>query len=270
MCIIRFAKSSKNWVLKINSTPADYQAVHLSLLSGLLSHIGMKDPEKNEYQGARNARFNIFPASAIFKKQPKWIMVAELAETSKLWGRIAAKIQPEWVEPLAKHLLKRTYSEPHWEKKQAAVFAFEKVMLYGIAIVPKRKVNYGNLDPTVSREIFIRSALVEGDWETRHSFFKQNRKLLAEVEELEKKSRRRDILVDDDALYAFYDQRVDLSVVSGRHFDSWWKKARQADPEKLNFEKNMLMAGDASHITELDYPNFWYQGQLETEINLSI
>ncbi len=253
--------------LTINQNPADYQAVHVSLLAGLLSHIGMKDPEKKEYQGARNARFHIFPASSIFKKQPKWIMVAELVETSKLWGRVAASIQPEWVEPLAKHLIKRSYSEPHWEKKQAAVFASEKVMLYGIPIVPKRRVNYGSIDPTISREIFIRSALVEGDWDTKHSFFRQNRKLLAEVEELEKKSRRRDILVDDDTLHGFYDQRVDLSVVSGRHFDSWWKKAAQQDPEKLNFEKAMLMAGDASHITELDYPNFWYQEGLKLKVS---
>ncbi len=251
----------------INQNSADYQAVHVSLLAGLLSHIGMKDPEKKEYQGARNARFHIFPASGIFKKQPKWIMVAELVETSKLWGRVAASIQPEWVEPLAKHLIKRSYSEPHWEKKQAAVFASEKVMLYGIPIVPKRRVNYGSIDPAISREIFIRSALVEGDWDTKHSFFRQNRKLLAEVEELEKKSRRRDILVDDDTLYGFYDQRVDLSVVSGRHFDTWWKKASLQDPEKLNFEKAMLMAGDASHITELDYPNFWYQEGLKLKIS---
>ena len=119
------------------------------LLSGLLSHIGMKDQEKNEYQGARNARFHIFPASGLFKKQPKWIMSAELVETSKLWGRVIAKIQPEWIEPLAKHLIKRSYSEPHWSKKQAAVMAHEKVMLYGIPIVPKRLVNYGAIDATV-------------------------------------------------------------------------------------------------------------------------
>ncbi|MDD1791570.1 ATP-dependent RNA helicase HrpA [Enterovibrio sp. ZSDZ42] len=252
---------------KINQEPADYQSVHMSLLAGLLSHIGLKDQEKNEYQGARNARFGIFPGSGIFKKQPKWVMVAELVETSKLWGRVAAKIQPEWVEPLAKHLIKRSYSEPHWEKKQAAVFAHEKVMLYGIPIVPKRKVNYGNIDAVVSREIFVRSALVEGDWDTKHKFYHQNRKLLAEVEELEKKSRRRDILVDDDTLYEFYDQRIDYSVVSGRHFDSWWKKASRDEPEKLNFEKAMLLAGDASHVTELDYPNFWYQGNLKLKLS---
>ncbi|NVH46706.1 ATP-dependent RNA helicase HrpA [Photobacterium damselae subsp. damselae] len=253
--------------LRINDTEAGYDAVHMSLLSGLLSHIGMKDQEKNEYQGARNARFNIFPGSGIFKKQPKWVMVAELVETSRLWGRIAAKIQPEWVEPLAQHLLKRSYSEPHWEKKSAAVHAFEKVTLYGIPVVAKRKVNYGRIDPTLSREIFIRSALVEGDWDTKHKFFQQNRKLLREVEELEHKSRRRDILIDDEQLFEFYDQRIDLSVVSGRHFDTWWKKASKENPELLNFEREMLFRSDASHVTDLDYPNFWHQGNLKLKLS---
>lgn len=253
--------------LRINDTEAGYDAVHMSLLSGLLSHIGMKDQEKNEYQGARNARFNIFPGSGIFKKQPKWVMVAELVETSRLWGRIAAKIQPEWVEPLAQHLLKRSYSEPHWEKKSAAVHAFEKVTLYGIPVVAKRKVNYGRIDPTISREIFIRSALVEGDWDTKHKFFQQNRKLLREVEELEHKSRRRDILIDDEQLFEFYDQRIDLSVVSGRHFDTWWKKASKENPELLNLEREMLFRNDASHVTDLDYPNFWHQGNLKLKLS---
>lgn len=252
---------------KINGNLADFQSIHTSLLAGLLSHIGQKDIEKNEYQGARNARFSLFPGSALFKKQPKWIMAAQLVETSKLWGRMVAKIEPEWIEPLAGHLLKRSYSEPHWEKKQAAVFGFEKVMLYGIAIISKRKVNYSKVDPILSREIFIRSALVEGQWCTKHDFFNQNRKLLAEVEELEHKSRRRDILVDDDALFDFYDKRIDASVVSGLHFDSWWKQARQQDPEKLNFEKAMLLASDASHINELDYPNYWYQGDLKLKLS---
>ncbi|WP_105902803.1 ATP-dependent RNA helicase HrpA [Vibrio gangliei] len=252
---------------KLNTEAAGYQSVHTALLVGLLSHIGMKDAEKNEYQGARNARFHIFPASGLFKKQPKWVMSAELVETSKLWGRIIAKIQPEWVEPLAPHLIKRSYSEPHWSKKQAAVMAYEKVMLYGIPIVPKRTVNYGNIDAVVSREIFIRSALVEGDWETKHKFFHQNRKLLREVEELEHKSRRRDILVDDDELFNFYDQRVSTDVVSGRHFDSWWKKASKENPELLDFEKEMLLQGDASHVTDLDYPNFWHQNGLKLKLS---
>ncbi|WP_299018547.1 ATP-dependent RNA helicase HrpA [uncultured Photobacterium sp.] len=257
----------KELELRVNEQEASYQGIHTALLSGMLSHIGLKDQEKNEYQGARNARFNIFPGSGIFKKQPKWVMVAELVETSRLWGRIAAKIQPEWVEPLAEHLLKRSYSEPHWEKKQAAVAAFEKVTLYGIPVIAKRKVNYGKIDAVLSREIFIRSALVEGDWETKHKFYHQNRKLLREVEELEHKSRRRDILIDDDALFEFYDQRIEHTVVSGRHFDSWWKKASRENTDLLNFEREMLFKGDASHVTELDYPNFWHQGNLKFKLS---
>ncbi|EJE8547667.1 ATP-dependent RNA helicase HrpA [Vibrio vulnificus] len=260
-------QSMREMEFKLNSEPGSYDAVHSAILTGLLSHIGMKDQEKNEYHGARNARFHIFPGSGLFKKQPKWVMSAELVETSKLWGRIIAKIQPEWIEPLAKHLIKRSHSEPHWSKKQAAVMAYEKVMLYGIPIVPKRLVNYGNIDASVSREIFIRSALVEGDWETKHAFFKKNRKLLLEVEELEHKSRRRDILVDDEELFQFYDQRVGTEVVSGRHFDTWWKQASKKEPELLNFEKEMLFKGDASHVTDLDYPNFWHQNGLKLKLS---
>lgn len=230
-------QSTREMGFKLHDEPGSYHAVHSAILVGLLSHIGMKDQEKNEYHGARNARFNIFPASGLFKKQPKWVMSAELVETSKLWARVVAKIEPDWIEPLAKHLIKRSYSEPHWSKKNAAVMAYEKVMLYGIPIVPKRLVNYGTIDPVLSREIFIRSALVEGDWETKHAFFKQNRALLAEVEELEHKSRRRDILVDDEELFQFYDQRVGTEVVSGRHFDAWWKTASRKTPDLLSFEK---------------------------------
>ncbi|EGR4293066.1 ATP-dependent RNA helicase HrpA [Vibrio cholerae] len=260
-------QSTREMGFRLNDEPGSYHAVHSAILVGLLSHIGMKDQEKNEYLGARNARFNIFPASGLFKKQPKWVMSAELVETSKLWARVVAKIEPDWIEPLAKHLIKRSYSEPHWSKKNAAVMAYEKVMLYGIPIVPKRLVNYGTIDPVLSREIFIRSALVEGDWETKHAFFKQNRALLAEVEELEHKSRRRDILVDDEELFQFYDQRVGTEVVSGRHFDAWWKTASRKTPDLLSFEKEMLFKGDASHITDLDYPNFWHQGNLKLKLS---
>nr|WP_208604771.1 ATP-dependent RNA helicase HrpA [Vibrio injensis] len=260
-------QSMREMDYKLNDQPANYDRLHSAILVGLLSHIGSKDAEKNEYQGARNARFNIFPASGLFKKQPKWVMSAELVETSKLWARIVAKIQPEWIEPLAKHLIKRSYSEPHWSKKSAAVMAYEKVTLYGVPIVAKRAVNYGAIDVPLSREIFIRSALVEGDWQTKHAFFKQNRALLLEVEELEHKSRRRDILVDDEELFQFYDQRVGAEVVSGRHFDAWWKKASRDNPDLLSFEKEMLVKGDASHITELDYPNFWHQNGIKLKLS---
>ena len=251
----------------INSEAADYRAIHLSLLSGLLSHIGQKDSDKNEYTGARNARFTLFPGSGLFKKPPKWSMVAELVETSKLWGRVAAAIEPEWIEPLAEHLIKHHYSEPHWSKAQGAVMASEKVTLFGLAIVAARPVNYGKIDPLLCRELFIRHALVEGDWQTRHAFFKENRKLLLEVEDLEHKSRRRDILVDDEILFAFYDQRIPNDVISARHFDRWWKEAAKKDPELLNFEKSMLIKKDAASVSALDYPNFWYQGELKFRVS---
>lgn len=251
----------------VNSIPADFRSIHTGLLSGLLSHIGQKDVEKPEFSGARNARFSIFPASGLFKKPPKWVMVAELVETTRLWGRIAARIDPEWIEPMAQHLIKRSYSEPHWEKAQGAVMASEKVTLFGLAIVAERKVNYGAIDPIVSRELFIRHALVEGDWQTRHPFFKANLRLLSEVEELENKSRRRDILVDDETLFAFYDRRIGDEVVSSRHFDAWWKKAAKQQPDLLNFEKSMLIKEGAGDISALDYPNSWHQGNLKLKIS---
>ncbi|MFE6382615.1 ATP-dependent RNA helicase HrpA [Streptomyces roseolus] len=255
------------------------QAIHVSLLSGLLSHIGLKDVKeskegrdqkregtRNEYLGARNAKFAIFPGSALFKKPPRMVMSAELVETSRLWARVNARIEPEWIEPLAQHLVKKTYSEPHWEKDQAAVMAYEKVTLYGVPIVADRKVNYGRIDPEASRELFIRNALVEGDWRTHHKFFADNRKLLTEVEELEHRARRRGILVDDETLFDFYDKRVPEHVVSGAHFDSWWKHKRHEEPEFLDFEREMLINEKAGAVTKDDYPDSWRQGALKFRV----
>ncbi|MFI1970129.1 ATP-dependent RNA helicase HrpA [Streptomyces cinnamoneus] len=243
------------------------ERVHQSLLAGLLSHIGLKDTEKNnEYLGARSAKFAVFPGSALFKKPPRWVMSAELVETSRLWARVNARIEPDWIEPLAQHLVKRSYSEPHWEQKQAAVMAYERVTLYGVPIVAQRKVNYGRIDPETSRELFIRNALVEGDWRTHHQFFHDNRKLLGEVEELEHRARRRDILVDDETLFDFYDQRLPEHVVSGAHFDSWWKHKRRDEPELLNFEHSMLINENAEAVTKADYPDSWRQGRLKFKV----
>ncbi|MYZ12936.1 ATP-dependent RNA helicase HrpA, partial [Streptomyces sp. SID337] len=273
---------AKQMGIHLNEDDAPEQHIHISLLSGLLSHIGMKDVKESkeskekdpkqrgggrgEYIGARNARFAVFPGSALFKKPPRFIMSAELVETSRLWARVNARIEPEWVEPLAQHLLKRTYSEPHWEKDQAAVMATEKVTLYGVPIVTDRKVNYGRIDPEVSRDLFIRNALVEGDWRTHHKFFAANRKLLTEVEELEHRARRRDILVDDETLFDFYDQRVPAHVVSGAHFDSWWKKKQREEPELLDFERSMLINEKAGDVSKDDYPDSWRQGQLKFKV----
>ena len=261
---IRFAVREMG--LPINSERAEYQQIHTALLSGLLSHIGLKEAEKQQYLGARNAHFAIFPNSVLLKKQPKWVMAAELVETSKLWGRMVAEIEPEWIEPLAEHLTKKSYSEPRWSKSRGAVIADEKVSLYGVPIVAARPVNYGSIDPTVSREIFIQSALVEGDWNTKHKFFKQNQQLIREVEELEHKSRRRDILVDERTLFEFYDQRIGTDVVSQKHFDTWWKKAEKQDPELLNFERSFLINDDAEQVSKLDFPNFWHQGNLKLKL----
>ncbi|WP_122616969.1 ATP-dependent RNA helicase HrpA [Streptomyces sp. Tu 4128] len=260
---------AKQMGIHLDEQDAPDDRVHVSLLAGLLSHVGMKDVKegaKNEYLGARNAKFAIFPGSALFKKPPRFVMSAELVETSRLWARVNAKIEPEWVEPLAGHLLKRTYSEPHWEKDQAAVMAYEKVTLYGVPIVAQRKVNYGRIDPEVSRELFIRNALVEGDWRTHHKFFADNRRLLTEVEELEHRARRRDILVDDETLYDFYDQRVPEHVVSGAHFDSWWKHKRHEQPDFLDFEREMLINEKAGAVTKDDYPDSWRQGPLKFRV----
>lgn len=242
------------------------QAVHTSLLAGLLSHIGLKDTEKNEYLGARSAKFAIFPGSSLFKKQPRFVMSAELVETSRLWARVNARIEPEWIEPVAQHLLKHTYSEPHWEKDQAAVMAYERVTLYGVPIIAQRKINFGRIDQEASRDLFIRNALVEGDWRTHHQFFHDNRKLLGEVEELEHRARRRDILVDDETLFDFYDQRIPEHVVSGAHFDSWWKHKRRDEPDALDFERSMLINEKAGAVTKDDYPDSWRQGKLKFKV----
>ncbi|CAL9495242.1 ATP-dependent RNA helicase HrpA [Streptomyces sp. enrichment culture] len=272
---------AKQMGIHLNDQDAPADRIHVSLLAGLLSHIGMKDVKeskdsgqgggrrdggRNEYLGARNAKFAIFPGSALFKKPPRFVMSAELVETSRLWARVNAKIEPEWVEPLAEHLLKHTYSEPHWEKDQAAVMAYEKVTLYGVPIVAQRKVNYGRIDPDLSRELFIRNALVEGDWRTHHKFFADNRKLLTEVEELEHRARRRDILVDDETLFDFYDQRIPGHVVSGAHFDSWWKHKRREQPDFLDFEREMLIRESADAVTKADYPDTWHQGPLKFRV----
>lgn len=258
---------AKTMGIHLSEEDAAPDHIHTSLLSGLLSHIGLKDTDaKNEYLGARSAKFAVFPGSALFKKPPRWVMSAELVETSRLWARVNAKIEPEWIEPLAQHLVKRTYSEPHWEQKMAAVMAYERVTLYGVPIVAQRKITYGRIDPETSRDLFIRNALVEGDWRTHHQFFHDNRKLLGEVEELEHRARRRDILVDDETLFDFYDQRIPADVVSGAHFDAWWKKKHRDEPELLNFEHSMLINESAEAVTKDDYPDSWRQGKLKFKV----
>ncbi|MDQ0663804.1 ATP-dependent helicase HrpA [Arthrobacter ulcerisalmonis] len=235
----------------------NHDGIHISLLSGLLSHIGILDERKREYAGARGSRFAIFPGSALFKKSPTFVMAAELVETSRLWARVAAKFDPLWAEQVAPDLVKRSYSEPHWSTRQGAVMAYEKVTLYGVPIIAQRRINYGRVDPMAARELFIRHALVEGDWKTHHKFFHRNRALLHEVEELEARMRRRDLLVDDETLFEFYDARIGPEVVSERHFDKWWKDARRENPDLLDYDKSLLLSDDAEELDESAYPKTW-------------
>src|SRR6476620_6083560 len=244
-----------------------HDGIHISLLSGLLSHIGILDERKREYAGARCSRFAIFPGSALFKTSPTFVMAAELVETSRLWARVAAKCDPLWAEQVAPDLVKRSYSEPHWSKKMGSVMAHEKVTLYGVPIIPSRRINYGKVDPELCRELFIRHALVEGDWQTHHKFFHRNRALLLEVEELEARMRRRDILVDDETLFEFYDARIGKDVVSERHFDKWWKDARQQDPALLDFDQALLISEDADALDDSAYPKTWQHKGFELPLS---
>ncbi|MEE9309826.1 MAG: ATP-dependent RNA helicase HrpA [Cocleimonas sp.] len=231
-----------------------YDAIHQSLLTGLLSNIGFKE-ENQEYLGANGRKFYIFPASSLFKKSPKWIMSAEIVETSRLFARTAAKIQPQWVGYAGKHLLKYHYSEPRWEKRSAQVAADEKTSLYGIIINPKKRVNFGPIDPIVSRQIFIRHALVYGEYDCKAEFFTHNRALIDEVENLEAKARRRDILVDEEILYDFYDKIIPDNIYSGPAFEKWRKRYEVAKPKVLMLTRDYLMQRDDSHVQGEQYPD---------------
>nr|WP_277626364.1 ATP-dependent RNA helicase HrpA [Arsenicicoccus piscis] len=252
--------------LEPNKQHAQPDAVHQALASGLLSHIGLRDAERRDYQGARGARFAIQPGSVLLRQQPEWVMAGELVETTRLWARTVAKVDPAWLERLGAHLVKRQYSEPHWERKRASAVALERVTLYGVPLVAGRRVGYGTVDPAGARDIFIRSALVEGDWDTRHPFFVANRRLLDEIAELEERARRRDIVVGDEELYAFYDARIPAEVVSGAHFDSWWKRARREQPDLLTMTEADVVAEGADTAVSDDFPPTWRQGDLELSL----
>jgi ATP-dependent helicase HrpA len=241
----------------------DPARVHTALLAGLLSHVGLKEGDRNEYLGARGTKFAVFPGSALFKKPPRWVVSAELVETSRLWARVNARVEPEWVEPLAQHLVKRTYSEPHWSSKQGAAMVYERVTLYGVPLVAQRRILLAGVDAPLARELFIRHALVEGDWQAHHRFWNDNRALLEEVAELEEKTRRRDIVVSDDVLFDFYDKRIGAEAVSARHFDTWWKKVRREQPDLLTFTREMLLNAIAAGVSPDDFPGTWTPGGLD-------
>jgi ATP-dependent helicase HrpA len=240
--------------------PADAVQVHAALLAGLLSHVGMRREEANEYLGARNSRFLLAPGSSLSKRPPRWVMVAELVETSRLYGRTAARIQPEVVERVAGDRVQRTYSEPHWDAKRGEVMAYERVTLYGLPLAARRRVGYARVEATVARELFLRHALVEGDWQTRHRFFGDNARLRAELEELEERARRRDLLVGDDEVYQFYDARVPADVVSARHFDAWWRKQRHTTPDLLTLTREDLLR--TASTADAERPDVWQAGDV--------
>lgn len=238
--------------------PADPQRIHAALTAGLLSHVGVRDDDGRTYQGARNARFVLAPGSALAKRPPRWVVVAELVETHRLYGRTAARIEPHVVEHLAGHLVSRNHSEPHWDPERGAVMAYERVTLYGLTLIARRRVGYADIDPDVSRELFIRHALVEQDWQTRHHFFADNARLRAELAELEERARRRDLLVSDDEIFAFYDARIPADVVSGRHFDGWWRKARHKTPKLLTMTRDDLLRSESGG----EQPDAWDAGDV--------
>ena len=239
--------------------------IHMSLLSGLLSNIGARDGNSKEFQGARNTRFLVFPGSALAKKPPEFLMAAELVETSRLWARDVAAIDPAWVEKLGADLLKHNYSEPTWSRKRAAAIAHQKSTLYGVPIVADRTVPYHRVDPSAARDMFIRNALIAGDWNTHHAFFKANAQALDDAAAYEEKARRRGLIVDEDTLFDFYDQRIPAKVTTGRHFDSWWKKERRRTPDLLDFDPAKLI-DDSHEVTEESFPDHWRKGSIDYEL----
>lgn len=236
---------------KKDNPAARADAIHRALLTGLLSNIGLKS-EGFEYTGARGTKFSIFPGSALFNRKPTWIMAAELVETTKLYARTVAPIQPQWLERLAAHLLKKTYSDPYWQAHSGHVMAYEKITLFGLTVVPRRSVHYGPVDPKTSRQMFIQHALVDGDWYTEGKFFRHNRELIEEIQAIEHKSRRRDLLVDSQAQYDFYDSRIPAGVYSGQLFEKWRRQAEAASPQILFMSKRDLMRYQA----DIDWEQF--------------
>ena len=241
----------------------DAAAVHQSLLTGLLSNIGARDGNSKEFQGARGTRFMVFPGSSLAKRPPEFLMAAELVETSRLWARDVAKIEPVWVERAAGDLLKHSYSEPVWSRKRSAAMVHEKSMLYGVTIVRDRLVPYHRVDPAAARTMLIRHALLEGDWNRHHKFIDHNEALLAEAAEVEEKVRRRGLVVDEDTLFDFYDARLPDNVTTARHFDSWWKKQRAKDKHYLDFDPNALLDDDNVDASATAFPEAKRQGSVE-------
>lgn len=264
----QLANQIKEMGFKLNQTEADYGSIHRAILTGLVTQVGFKleasehkKPQEKkrkklvEYLGVRSNRMAIFPGSGLAKKTPKWIMAAELVDTTRLYARIVAQIDPQWIEHIGSHLIKRNYYEPHWEQKPAQVIAYERQILYGLTINPKKRVHYGLIDPVVSRELFIRAALVLGELDLKADFFSANQQLVKEVEQLEAKARRRDLMVDPEQIYQFYDQRIPEEVHNAKTFLTWWNKVERDDPKLLHLQQQDLLQGSTDGIGSDAYPN---------------
>jgi ATP-dependent helicase HrpA len=252
---------------RLNEAPATYEQLHTSLLTGLLGNIGFKADEEQYYVGARGIKFYIWPGSSLIKKAGKWIMAAELVDTTRLYGRCIAQIQPEWLERVAGHLLKKSYGEPRWEKRGAQVSAYERATLYGLVVYSQRRISYGAINPTEAREIFIRDALVGGEFETRAPFFAHNQKLIREIENLEHKSRRLDVLVDEHLIAAFYDKLIPADVHNGAAFEKWYKDASAGNPKLLYLNRDDLMRHEAAGVTTELFPKTMRVAGLEVGLS---
>ena len=269
----QLTRLAKQLGLDVGDPAVNPDGIHRSLLAGLLSHIGLKDTAKKDYVGARQSRFVIFPGSALAKKQPAALMSAELVETSRLFARINAVIDPAWAEPIAGELVKRSYSEPRWEKKQGSVVADERVTLYGVPIIARRRIQFARIDPAYARDLFIRNALVDGDWDLSRTdrrltaFDRANRALRTEIEELEERTRTRTILFDDEVVYSFYNARIPHDVSSLTSFETWWRKTRALTPDLLTMTRDELIEEDAVPVVdERDFPTTWKQGEQQLAV----
>ena len=246
----------------------DPAAVHRALVAGLLSHLGSYDPSRRDYLGARGARWAIHPASALSRKPPQFAVAAELVETSRLFGRVVARVDPEAVERIAGDLVQRSYSEPRWSKKRVAVVADERVTLYGVPLVVGRRVQYGRIDPVLSRDLFIRHGLVGGEWDSPHHFVRDNARAISEVADIEDRVRRRDLLVDDEVLVEFFDARLPATINDGRSFDRWWRAERRTTPHLLTYPRDLLLRSVGDDV-ESDFPRSWSFGSFNVELPLS-
>lgn len=251
---------------KLNEKEANFEQIHKALLAGLLGNIGFKDGDNDSYAGARGIRFHIAPGSTLKKTRPKWVMAAELVDTTKLYARGVAKIEPDWIEPLARGLTDSHYSDPRWDRKMGMVNAWERVSLYGLTIIPKRRVHYGPINPVESREIFIREALANGEFDTKAAFFTANERLIAEVEELEHKARRQDVLVDEHKLFAFYDAKIPADIFNAASFEKWRADAEKISPRLLYLTRDDLMRHGADAITAVQFPEKIMLDGVETNL----